>query len=429
MKASTLKPQKRQETRNEYWLQIQTNGKYNDYPQRVIEIVDASGTGSSCVRTYSSFIQGRGFNIKEFFQAVVNRKGQTPDYLLQQVSDDYAKQGGFALHVNYNALYQIIEVQHIPFENVRFKNLDVDYHFNKIAIHEDWGRRNIRLKPFRTSDIDFIDFYDPNALVIQAQVDEAGGWGNYKGQIFYYSNRGDKVYPLPIFDAELTDMSTEEGLSNIKLRNARNNFLPAGLLVDYDNSDQSEDQENKTKKELTSFQGDTETGKLMYIQCKNPTEKPEFIPLKMNSYDKDFTETEKSSKDNIGRVFSQPPILRAEDVGSNFGSELMKNAYAFYNSITGKERMILEESFKNIFSKWHNPMINQDQDYTILPKKYDVEETMAERLGGVGLKEVLVILSDATMTPQKKQNILKVVFEIDDDSINLLLPEQNVNNN
>ena len=41
-------------------------------------------------------------------------KGQTCDTLLRLCSDDLAKFGGFALHINYNLLCEITSVEHIP---------------------------------------------------------------------------------------------------------------------------------------------------------------------------------------------------------------------------------------------------------------------------------------------------------------------------
>ena len=59
----------------------------------------------------------------------------------------------------------------------------------------------------------------------------AGGIDRYNGQILWCSMAGRGIYPTPIYDAVISDMSTEEGLGNIKNRNARNNFLVSAMLV------------------------------------------------------------------------------------------------------------------------------------------------------------------------------------------------------
>ena len=122
--------------------------------------------------------------------------------------------------------------------------------------------------------------------MIQKQVDEAGGWNGYKGQLLFWSNEGEGVYPTPLFEAVLTDMSSEEGLSNVTLRNVRNNFIPAGMLIDRDNQAENEQEDQETRKELEEFQGDTNSGKLLYLTLRNGEEAPEFKPFDTHTTDK-----------------------------------------------------------------------------------------------------------------------------------------------
>lgn len=404
-------------------MHIQTYGEFNDYPQRVDEIVEASLTGSSCVRLYSKFIIGRGFSQEQFYKAIVDSKGNTVDTLLQSVAEDLAKFGGFAIHVNYNALYEITSASHIPFEWLRFEELDDDCKFDRLALHQDWGRRYTRLRPFRQKDIEFFHFFNPDPEVIAKEVAKAGGWNGYKGQILYYSNRGDRVYPTPIYNAALTDMSSEEGLSNITLRNTRNNFLTAGMIVDYDHTANSEEQEAKTKEELKAFQGDTKAGTLMYVNIKNGDKAPEFIPLKVNNYDKEFQNAEAKIPDNIGRMFNQPPILRAVDVGANFGADLMRNAYDFYNSVTESERMAVQQVFKRIFDHWHDYNVNPGKDYEILPKVYRINATLAERLGD-NVEKVIEIVFDTAKSVEAKTAVFKTIYGLEEEDINKLMKAQ-----
>ena len=80
-----------------------------------------------------------------------------------------------------------------------FQALDEEGNFTKIALHPDWGRRNLLSRRWRREDIDFIDLYNPDPEVIEQQVTAAGGWENYKGQIFYYSNEGFWRLPYAYF--------------------------------------------------------------------------------------------------------------------------------------------------------------------------------------------------------------------------------------
>ena len=124
MKVKVLKKDVRFESRNDRAYGIQTYGENNDYPQQVKMIINSSGTGISCLNVYKKFIFGKGFTDKSFYQKVVNTKNQTMDYILDQIKNDFSEFGGFVLHFNYNANYKISEIQHIPFEQVRFGKMD-----------------------------------------------------------------------------------------------------------------------------------------------------------------------------------------------------------------------------------------------------------------------------------------------------------------
>lgn len=420
MKVSRLQSEKRVDTYNNRGLKIQAYGEFNDFPQRIAEIVEASVTGNACVSVYTKFIVGRGFADANFCNAVCDSKGMTVDALLQAVGEDYARFGGFAIHINYNALHEIVSASHFPFEWLRFEQLDENGQFNRLAAHPDWGRRYTKLRPFKQSDIEYFHFFNPDPEVIDSEVEEAGGWNGYKGQILYFSNKGYKVYPTPVFEAAVTDMSNEEGLSNITQRNVKHNFLPAGMIVDYDNTSNSDEQEKETREEIREFQGDMNAGKLLYINIKNGEQKPEFVPFVGKNFDKDFEQAEKKTPQIIGRAFSQPPILRAEDVGANFGADLMRNAYDYYNSITESERQIVSRVFKSIFDLWNDPTINIEKNYDIVPKFYRVNATLAERLGA-NVEKVLEILGNVSMNERAKSVILSTVYGIEEDEIDKLL--------
>ena len=314
MKLETLKTDKPMRVNNDRIYHIQTYGKQNDYPQKVMEVVNASITGSACVDQYGKFIFGRGFRQRDFYQAIVNERGDRADDVLNAAARDYAQFGGFALHVNWNALYEITSVAHVPFEWLRFKELDTNYEFDKIALHKDWGRRYTNLRRFQSKDIIWFDFFNPDHAAISEQVKAAGGWQEWTGQIFYYSSRGPKSYPLPLFDSALTDMSAEEGLSNLSYRNIRNNFQPAGMFIDHCNGDNSKEQAEERKNELTEYQSDTKAGKIMYVNLEDGEVPPEFKPWETNNTDKKFTQSDEKVPDRIGAAFCQPPILRAKDV-------------------------------------------------------------------------------------------------------------------
>jgi len=413
MRIGKLKKDKRFESRNDRMLGIQTFGERNDYPQQVMEIVGASGTGSSCVDVFSKFISGQGFNDSDFFNLIVNKQGQTNDILLNLIAYDFAMFNGFALHVNYNANYKITQVQFVPFETVRLGALNAEGTYDTASLHWDWGRRMTQLKRWSKDDIVVIDLFNPNPQTIDMQVAKAGGWLAYRGQLLYYSGNRANNYPLPKYDAELTDMSTEEGIANISYRNARENFLLCGMLVDILEKNESEDQENETEKSLLEFQSDEDALKILYSAVKSKEEIPEFIKFTGTNYDKEFTVTRAKVKDDIGRSFNQPPILRAEDVGSNFGADALRNAYDYYNSVTEVERLQIERVFASIFKYWNGIMFD---DFSIVPLSYGQKVALFDRFGKDGIEKINELLN-LEINPELKKRRLKVMYDLTDSEI------------
>lgn len=364
-------------------LGIQNYGVDNLYPQTTKIVVAASGTATSCVETYSKFLEGKGFKDVTFYTAVINEKGLTNDALLSLVCKDIAYHKGFALHVNYNLLGTISDVQFTPFENCRLAIEDESGYVSKIAVHRDWQRlkRATQQKGINKETIDYIDVFNPIHSVVQAQMIKAGGIHKYKGQILWVSFDGDSIYPKPVYDSVITDISTESGLSNVNYRNVRYNFLPAGMLVRKKGASNNEvieesygrPVEDDFTKSFKQFQGDENACKIIDVEVEYEEEEPKFVPFGVGNNANQFSQTKKDIQENIGKVFRQPPILRAESVSTGFTAEAMKDAYNFYNSITDVERRLIERSFKRIFDKFYINVC-PSKDFSILPLKYITDE-------------------------------------------------------
>lgn len=219
----------------------------------------------------------------------------------------------------------------------------------------------------------------------------------------------------------MTDMRTEEALANVAGRNACSNFLTAGILVDIKDETQDESQVNETQEELNKFQGDENTSQLWYIQCKSKDEVPQFIKFSGENYDKAFEVTQRVIPENIGQAFKQPPILRAVDVGANFGADLMTNAYKYYNSVTVRERQQLEETFVSIFEYWWAPLENPD--FAIQSLTYNAGESIADRIGKDNMTQVLEIIRDQMLSTVQKRNMLKLIYGLYDEEIIKLMPD------
>lgn len=383
MNASTVRrADKRFESFVNQNLGILFYGKNNLYPQEMRNLVDNSDSASSCMEKYIEFIEGNGFRSEQISELVLNDDGDTADDLLVLLADDIGHNKGIALQVNYNALGQITEINHIPFENCRLCEPDEDGKIKKIAVHPDWTgktKRNGKILSVNRDNIDYIDIFNPDKNVVYRQIEEAGGIEFYKGQILWVSFKGKFVYPKPKQDPVIAQMSTEEGLGNIANRNVLNGFRPSGMLMyrkgqnfpiaTEEGVEQNKPEDNYTIEDaIIDLQTDENTCNIGTIGYDYDEEKPEFINLQGNNYDKDFNVTTETCEAKIYAVFNQEVFYRIRSGSLGFSAEIMSQAYEYYNTVTSKERRMIERAFTKILSHWHT--VVPTNDFSIEPLKY-----------------------------------------------------------
>lgn len=360
-------------------LGIKAYGRNNLYPQQAKAILDSSSTGSQCADRYARFIEGEGFINTALYDLVLNRYGESTDDLLSAVCQDLANYGGFALHVNYDLNCQICEVQAVPFENCRLQEDDDAGYIAHIVTHPDWtGRATRGGKVVRVSQdtITTYDRFNPDPRIVRAQIASAGGIDLYKGQIMWVSMAGRDRYPLPKYDRVLTDLSTDEGLSNIKFRNARCNFLPSAIVVSKTSQALNEDDEEKLRlqaegfaESLEQFQGDETANVLISMTISNEEEKPEIIEFPVKNFDKDFDVTDKSVVERIYCAFEQEPFLCVRNGKVGFSGTLIHDCYTYYSSLVNKEQRLIERAFGKVLERWHEPLASTDT--AIKPLRYN----------------------------------------------------------
>ncbi|MES2397894.1 MAG: hypothetical protein V4549_17915, partial [Bacteroidota bacterium] len=411
-----------------------------------------SGVASTCVNMKTRFLMGGGFADKVFYKQKVNRKGLTVDKLLRKVSENMAKLPMVGIHINYNALYKKTEAHYIPFDHIRLTDCENEKHRNMVALYDDWQK--IKRSRIEKDKISYLHFYNPDPKVIQQQVDEAGGWGNYKGQVLFYSPDGFE-YPLADYDSVLEDMQTDSKAKSFKFRNITNNFMASHILVTDKIEDDGVNQGNKERflESIEQFQGADDALRILHMEKTSNESTIELKKIEIQDVESLYEYTERSVKENIILSFLIPPVLLLKTQGNSIGeSKEIENATAYYNGITYHERLIIEELFKEVFTNFSYD-INPSGNYEIIPFKAPVSKPslsaeyfpyvtknqilesiglpevveatanvkpMYEALGVGGLQALTALLADATLTPIQKQNALTIIFKLSlDDAIKL----------
>jgi len=415
MKVAKLRTDRRKGSVKITSYNIASYGEDNDYPDKIIDIFNASPTGKGCLNVCRRFIFGDGYIDQSLATTIVNRKGQTANHVLRKAVDDLPLFGGFAIHVNYNGLLEPVEYQVIPFDHCRIEINKDGLPTTRIAVHPNWNNKD-KLRKFDKRDIKYYPSFNPRKKVLFEQVAEVGGIESFRGQVLYFSMDGELVYPLCPYDPTVTDMSTEESISTVLHRNARYNYLPAGMIVkkskvattNEGNKERNNFEESELASDIANWQGDERAAKMILVETEFDEEAPQFIPFTIQNFDRMFDSTTKYVQDSIGRMFMQPPILRGVDVGAGFGADLMKNAYDFYNTIIENERKLVEEVMAILFKIWPQEF----SDYTIKPMEY-LDQATGEELSLV--KEIPPeLLKD--LSKNERRNLIGFNPEVDKDA-------------
>jgi len=371
----------------------------NAYPQRMLELVAASPTAKDCWNKRTKFIAGNGFEQPELGRQIINPKGLTLAKLLKAIATDKALFTGFGIHVNYNANFKIASVNYIKFEDIRMGDTDCPDTADKYAIYSDWGRKT--WKNIMRSKITFLDKYNPDNEAIKTQVLAAGGWQNYKGQLYYFNPEVDD-YPLIEADSVWEDFETEAGIKIFNNREVTTGFLPSTMLfmqarreeADNNGPDNDEHPLNNTpsqlEKDLGSFQGAKSAQKIIVIEYEDESSKPEFKPYSIQNNDKLFETTEKSVEARIVKGFSIPKeLINAEkSSGLSNGGE-KKQAICEFNDNTASDRLELSEAFEEIFSHFYTN-INPKNNWSILPVPANVADDTAGIKAGNSINQLLL---------------------------------------
>jgi hypothetical protein len=332
----------------------------NAYPQRMMVFIDSSGQATRCVKLLERFYIGGGFREKTFWKAKLNNRGLTGDRLLRKIAHDKALFSKPAIHVNWNANFKISSINVIPFEHCRLSKQDDLSYSGKVLVYDDWARwKSSRIeKKF----IDSIDVFNPNPDVIQDQVDAAGGWDKYKGQILY----PDEYVKSP-FDSVIEDIDSDAQCKVFKNKNIRNNFT-ATHIGKYKGRFETEPERRDFANNLKAHQGADNASNIILIELDGQEDSFELVPLTMVVNEKGYQYTEESVRDNIRRVILAPQVLVGDFTAGKLGtSQEIQDAVNYFNAATNDDRRDIEETMTEIFQYWHDDSVNPTNDYSIIP--------------------------------------------------------------
>ncbi|MNK21302.1 hypothetical protein D3C87_395560 [compost metagenome] len=348
---------------------VYANDTDNAYPERMDRLINNSVTAKSAASIMVQYLIGKGYGI-DVDNLIINKEQNLKliDFA-DDVADDIVKQRGVFIHVNWNALYQISDFSVIPFEWCRIGKTDSNDYTGKIAVCKEW------LKP-KKADIQLIDVFNPRKKIIDAQVEKAGGWEKYKGQVLFVNMDTKLLYPLSRIDSVAEDCDSEAQASVYKNRLLRKGFFGNTLVVTRplvgDGLEpgsialmDAESERERFQQAIKDSLGAQNTGGVLCLEMDFAGEKLEdailIKQIESKIDDKLFNYTETSVRENILVAFNNLPAgLIKTNEASLFGNsgEAIREMKRTYWENTTKERCLLTAVI--------NGLLERSQDYSNL---------------------------------------------------------------
>lgn len=415
-KPTVTEPESRMTVKPNPQFGIQNYDVDNGYPQRIEKAKKASGRTTQCLNVYNRFVRGAGF-ADPFYKTIINdKKKLTVDRLHRAIVADFCLYRGFAIHLNFNALGQIVSMDHIPFKELRLGLEDELTGVPSVVKHHpDWTKESG--KQWKSQLITEFSFFNPTQIL--DEVIKLGGLDRSKGQVYWWSANGWK-YPEASCDPVLEDVVSDDETKQFRLSNISTNFLAAHILEI--NECENDDERDAIDNMVTDFQGGKKGGKFMILEKKGTETTFNLQKVEPPDMDGLYQKTEDAVKESIRSNYMIPPVLVGDLVAGKLGtSQEIQDATLYFNTITSDDRMIFEEVFTELFKHWHIENANADDDFAIMPVKFGQDSILVERLGIGGTQAMQAILVDAVMQPEQKKQVLMQVFGITEENAGLMV--------
>jgi hypothetical protein len=348
------------------------DGEDNLKPLIIENLIDSSPTAFQCAWLYESFIGGGGFEVdlSEINLSEDEFDKQNPNNLLFDISEVISRHQGVYINVGYNANFEKDSFKIIPYTLCKVGKKDSADFSGKIAVSpKGWG------KSLKVAEVDIFDVYNPRPDVIQAQVEAAGGWENYKGQIFFFKLSKKYTYPRSLIETAYTFADVEHQLGLYYNGTVKRGFEDS-TIIRHRKFESTQDQnafeenikslsgiENASSKMLVEDDWDDETNKQGNLR---------FETLKNDIRSEKYAHFEASSSNYIRKAFKNiPPQLVdyvAGKLGNTSGEDLIK-AQSIYNSLVSKDQEKIEMLFRELFRNYKID-INPSNNWTI--KQYSL---------------------------------------------------------
>jgi hypothetical protein len=216
----------------------------NLFPQKIIDLYNKSAIHHTAVDAIIMNIIGQGLDTVG--SDIINLNQETLNDIYEKVAGDMVMFRGFSLNVIWNKEgTRIVELYHLPFNNVRSGKYNEEEEIDSYFYCPDWNAvRKVPPKPYRAFST--TDNKKENA-----------------SQIYYYYvySPGNEYYPLPEYVGAVNDIELDARISRFHNANISNGLAPS-MFIKFRNGIPTPDERDSVYKEINNtFSGEQNAGR------------------------------------------------------------------------------------------------------------------------------------------------------------------------
>jgi hypothetical protein len=324
-------------------------------PQQLLALLANSGTGKVCATTKAKFIEGNGLKDADFYQAVINPRGQTMDALLKLLADRESKLSGHALLINLNLLGNPFSVYHLAAESVRLgiplEDGTIDYVFQ---LHPKVP--GSKAKPPKPTLHLVFDPKEPAEQRAERLANWPGGPEAYPGEVYCSWLDEAGYYPEQVYEPVEVDMETEARLKRSRRTDVKSGYSAKVMITEYGTASPTVEVQDANQKKYGRFIG--EDGDQVLLQyAESPLTKPGIDTLQAPDASKRYQTDGETLKADIRAVFQIPTLLYGEATAGKLGStQEMDDATKYVqNMVVNTNQRSIERTLTMVFSTFQQP--------------------------------------------------------------------------
>ena len=315
-------------------------GEDNAYPEYLLDVFhNKSNKHKAIISKKVDMTTGGGFIKPADLEAIKfldnSYSNNSIDYVIKRANYDYEIHNGFALFVRWNkAGTKIAAIDWLPYHKCR---LSVDE--DSILVSKDWS--NLRKK--ENKPITYPRF---NPEIAKEQPT----------QVLYYieESNGIDYYPLPYYSSTLNWIELDWEISTFHLSSVRNGFN-AGFILNFATGIPTDEEMDEAYKAFNrKYSGTANAGKFILTYSDGQDQKPELVPIELNTSDERFIllHKEMTSEIFIGHSVTSPMLFGVRTEGQLGGRNEILEALAIFQSTYVSGRQKVMESVFNKLAKY-----------------------------------------------------------------------------